>query len=258
VAGFAVAGFAVTAGLAGWGFAARERAAPVPLIPAGLRRSRQLALGLAGAMGSYLVLFGPLVLVPQLLARPGGEAHVGLLLTALPVGFGIAALGGQAAGPGWLGTRGWSVAGAVISTLSLAILAFVPLATLPLICLLALAGLGLGIFVPANNAAIMRTGPAGSAATLGGLVNMARGIGTTLGIALVTLTLHLAGGAGGARAGFAVLAAAGVAAAATALASRPGREAAAGQPADGRPALGGRNPAEDGTGLAGEGPGAFS
>lgn len=132
------------------------------------------------------------------------------------------------------------------------------LATLPLICLLALAGLGLGIFVPANNAAIMRTGPAGSAATLGGLVNMARGIGTTLGIALVTLTLHLAGGTGGARAGFAVLAAAGAAAAATALASRPGREAAAGRPADGRPGLGGRNPAEDGTGLAGEGPGAFS
>ncbi len=53
--------------------------------------------------------------------------------------------------------------------------------------------LGLGVFVPANNAVIMRSAPAGSAAVLGGLVNMARGIGTTFGIALVTLALHLAG-----------------------------------------------------------------
>jgi MFS family permease len=66
-----------------------------------------------------------------------------------------------------------------------------------IVLLLGLAGLGLGVFVPANNALIMRTGAASRAGTLGGLVNMARGIGTTLGIALVTLALHVGGPAKG-------------------------------------------------------------
>ena len=68
---------------------------------------------------------------------------------------------------------------------------FMPMSPAWIVPLLALAGLGLGVFVPANNAVIMRSAAAGSASVLGGLVNMARGIGTTLGIALVTLGLHL-------------------------------------------------------------------
>ena len=67
--------------------------------------------------------------------------------------------------------------------------------------LLALTGLGLGVFIPANNTSIMRSAPAGSPATLSGLINMARAMGTTLGIALVTLALHLAIGSEGAAAG---------------------------------------------------------
>jgi hypothetical protein len=57
--------------------------------------------------------------------------------------------------------------------------------------LLALAGLGLGIFVPANNTVIMRSTAGSSASLLGGLVNTARGIGTALGISLMALALHL-------------------------------------------------------------------
>src|ERR1700735_2371505 len=89
--------------------------------------------------------------------------------------------------------------------------------------MLALAGLGLGTFVPANNAVIMRSADPGSASVLGGLVNMARGIGTTLGIALVTLSLHLTSG-GGRPDGtltLAVLAAAAVGAALIAATIRP-------------------------------------
>ena len=85
---------------------------------------------------------------------------------------------------------------------------------------LALAGLGLGTFVPANNAVIMRSAPARSAAVLGGLVNVARGIGTTLGIALVTLALHISAGAPGGPRGPA-LALAVLAAAAALAAARP-------------------------------------
>jgi hypothetical protein len=56
-----------------------------------------------------------------------------------------------------------------------------------------LAGLGLGVFMPANNAMVMSAIPASAAGTGGGLVNMTRAMGTALGVALVTLALHNAG-----------------------------------------------------------------
>jgi hypothetical protein len=52
-------------------------------------------------------------------------------------------------------------------------------------------GLGLGAFTPANNTLVMGAIPARAAGTGGGLVNMTRGLGTALGVALVTLTLSL-------------------------------------------------------------------
>jgi MFS family permease len=252
--GPAVAALAVTAGLAGCGFAYQERRAPAPLIAPALLRNPGLGLSLGGALCGYTVLFGPLVLVPQLLAAPGRETHVGLVLTALPVGFGLAALAGQAAGAGRVGERARSVAGALISTFSVGILSFVPLTTAAVASLLALTGLGLGAFVPANNAAIMRSAPATAAATLGGLVNLARGIGTTLGIALVTLALHLAGAAhpagpgaaGSPRSGFLVLAAAGLAAAGTAASGRRPPRADGGGPGDPDRPGGGPAPAGEG------------
>jgi hypothetical protein len=51
-------------------------------------------------------------------------------------------------------------------------------------------GMGLGVFAPANNALIMAAIPSGAEGTGGGLVNMARALGTALGVALVTLGLH--------------------------------------------------------------------
>jgi MFS family permease len=92
--------------------------------------------------------------------------------------------------------------------------------------LLALAGLGLGVFVPANNTVVMRSTEASSASLLGGLVNMSRGIGTTLGISLMALALNMgthryAGGAHvNARPAFIVLAAVADVAAIIALAGR--------------------------------------
>jgi hypothetical protein len=59
------------------------------------------------------------------------------------------------------------------------------------VVLLGLLGTGLGLYTPANNAEIMAAIPAGNAATAGGMVNMTRGIGTALGVAVVTLGLHV-------------------------------------------------------------------
>ncbi|MBO0773059.1 MAG: MFS transporter, partial [Actinobacteria bacterium] len=52
---------------------------------------------------------------------------------------------------------------------------------------LAGAGIGLGAFLPANNAAIMHAAPAGQAGMASGLVNMTRGLGTSFGLALAGL-----------------------------------------------------------------------
>ena len=65
---------------------------------------------------------------------------------------------------------------------------------------LAVLGIGLGLFTPANNAMVMGAIPPGSSGMGGGLVNMGRGLGTSLGVAVVTLTLHVTGGGlGGAQ-----------------------------------------------------------
>jgi len=62
-------------------------------------------------------------------------------------------------------------------------------------------GLGLGVFTPANNAMIMAAIPARTSATGGGLVNLARGLGTAFGVALPILALHLAAQTGHPAAG---------------------------------------------------------
>lgn len=46
---------------------------------------------------------------------------------------------------------------------------------------LGLPGVGLGTYIPASNTAIMTAIPPGQAAAAGGMVNMARGLGTALG-----------------------------------------------------------------------------
>ena len=223
VPGWLAVVMAVIAAAATVAFAARQRRARFPLIPPPLLRSARLALGLAGAFLGYLVLFGPLVLVPQLLNDHGNALRTGLILSALPVGFGVAATRplSRFSRPRCRTAPGAASAPPSVRRRWLT-LAFMAGSTAGIVALLGLAGLGLGVFVPANNAVIMRSGAASSAAVLGGLVNMARGIGTTFGIALVTLALHLSGsGHSRGTLAFVILAAAAGCAAAIATTIRP-------------------------------------
>jgi EmrB/QacA subfamily drug resistance transporter len=221
-------------------FAVRELRARHPLIPVALLRSARVALGLTGALLGYLALFGPLVLIPVVLAGHGngGELRAGLVLSALPAGFGVAALSGEAVFPAGVSNRVRGCIGASACAVALAILIVVPKTVAGIVPCLALAGLGLGVFVPANNAVIMRSSEPRSAAVLGGLVNIARGIGTTLGIALVTLALHVVSAGSSARPGterpdpwlaLTVLAAAAAAGAVVAMLIRPLPGGGAGQ-----------------------------
>jgi MFS family permease len=150
--------------------------------------------GLLAAMCGYVVLFGPLVLVPSVLEAQGLSSwEAGLTLTALPAGFAVAATVAGALLPRHWGDRRRAAAGASLSALSLAAALFLPLSPGWIVLALAGIGLGLGAFAPANNASIMRSVPARDSATAGGVINMTRGLGTAVGISLVTLTLHLAG-----------------------------------------------------------------
>lgn len=196
-----------------------------PLIPVSMLRSPQLALALGGALCGYLTLFGPLVLIPQVLDA-GDAARTGLLLSALPLGFGVSALAADAVLPKSWGNRQRGFAGAMLTCAVMCAAIALPVRIAVVVPLLALAGLGLGVFVPANNTVVMRA--AGSTASLlGGLVSMARGIGTTLGISLMALAVHLGETRGypkgahiSARPAFVLLAAVAALAAGIALAGR--------------------------------------
>jgi MFS family permease len=190
LAGYATALLFVLAAASGYCFWRRINSAANPLVNPILLRTRKIATGLIGALGGYLVLFGPLVLVPDVLGSHQ-SAGAGLILTALPLGFAGAALGANAVlPPSWTDRRRTLLGSAIalVALLALIPMPFTPAGQMPLLALL---GLGLGTFTPANNTIVMGAIPARAAGTGGGLVNMTRGLGTALGVALVTLTLYL-------------------------------------------------------------------
>lgn len=166
-----------------------------PLIDPVMLRPRAVCLGLIGAFAAYLVLFGPLALFPQL--HGASASGTGLILTALPAGFALAAVvGGRLLPARWDGRRRERL-GAAASVLALAALVVAPTSPGWIFGWLAVLGLGLGVFIPSNNTGIMSAVPAGRSGTSGGLVNMGRGLGTAGGVAVVTLALHLDTHAGG-------------------------------------------------------------
>jgi MFS family permease len=59
---------------------------------------------------------------------------------------------------------------------------------------LAAAGIGLGAFTPPNNAAIMGAAPPHQTGMASGILNMTRGLGTSLGLALASLTYTIGAG----------------------------------------------------------------
>ena len=90
------------------------------------------------------------------------------------------------------GGRALTVTGMVVVTTTLAVLATSKPGQAMLLVGLALVGTGLGLFTPANNAAIMASAPKDRAGVAAGVLNMARGLGTTLGLALTGLVYGLA------------------------------------------------------------------
>jgi MFS family permease len=199
----------VAAVVLGASFLVHERRSRDPMLDLGLFRSVQFSTGIASGMGSYLVMFGVLLLVPFYLERGVGlgTARSGLELMAFPLAFGVVApLAGRVADR--VGARPLCVTGMGLVCVSLLLLG----ATRPpvgwFLVLLACTGIGMGLFTSPNNASIMGAAPESHAGMASGVLNMTRGLGTALGLAVTGTVFTVAGGDvdGGAAHGFTVTA----------------------------------------------------
>jgi len=179
----------------GGGFLWRELTARFPMLELAMFRVRRFAVGTAAGLLSYIVLFGVLFATPFYLERVRGwsPAQSGLMLTALPLG--IAAIA-PAAGRlmDRVGARTPTTAGMALTALGLELLALGRGSAVGLAGGLVLAGAGLGLFTPANNASIMANAPARRSGVASGIVNLSRGLGSALGLALTAMVLDLATG----------------------------------------------------------------
>jgi EmrB/QacA subfamily drug resistance transporter len=176
-------------------FVRHERADDQPMLDLHLFANRRFSAGIASGLGSYLVMFGVLLLIPFYLARGlgFGAARTGVELMALPLAFGLVAPpAGRVADR--IGARRLTVGGMGLVTAGLATLAVVRPGTPGLLLLLATIGSGLGLFTSPNNASIMAAAPPAQAGMASGILNMSRGLGTALGLAFTGLLFTISGG----------------------------------------------------------------
>ena len=171
-------------------FIRRERRTSAPLIDLRLFRNLDFTAGIASGLLSYLVLFAVLFVVPFFLehARQLSATRAGLELGALPIALAVVApFAGRARDR--IGARIPTVTGMLLVGVSLGGLAFADRSSAATVVLLAAIGAGLGLFTPANNAAIMAAAPREHSGMAGGILNLTRGLGTAIGVAATGLVL---------------------------------------------------------------------
>lgn len=183
-------------------FVLREGRTAHPLVDLSLFRAGTFSRGISTGLLSYLVLFGILFVTPLYLATSHSlpSAQSGLLITVLPVALAVVApVAGHLADR--FGTRVPTSAGMGLAAAALAMLALSSGNLWAMGAALAVLGLGLGLFIPANNAALAAAGHDHQAGMVSGVLNMTRGVGTSLGVGLgavaYSLTDGLSGGAPG-------------------------------------------------------------
>jgi EmrB/QacA subfamily drug resistance transporter len=194
--------------LAGALLVVHERLHPAPLIEPGLLRLAPLSVGLASGLLAYVALFATLFVVSYYLsARHVGSSLAGLELALLPAGIAIAALiAGRLTSRSR--TRSLTAGGLALAGAGMLLIALAH-DNGGLFVGLAVAGLGLGAFTPPNNASIMAAAPRNRTGLVSGMLNMARGAGTALGVAVASVIYTAAVGISGAHVSSAGVASAG-------------------------------------------------
>ena len=169
-------------------FVAWERRTTAPMLDLGLFRDRSFSAAGVSALLNFVSLNGLLFLLPFYLIEGRGlsAARAGFFICALPL-----AMAAVAPASGWLSDR---VGAALPATLGMALLAA---GTLLLTRLgpdsslhtlaweLALAGLGVGLFLSPNNSALMGSAPRDRQGVAAGVRATARNLGNVLGIGIV-------------------------------------------------------------------------
>jgi EmrB/QacA subfamily drug resistance transporter len=179
----------------GASFAIWERRTNDPMLDLSLFRLSRFRSGITSGLLSYLVMFGLLLLVPFYFERGLGlgAARSGLELMMMPLALGLVApFAGRASDR--LGARSLTAGGMSFVAIGLFALGGLRPTTPGFLALLAVIGVGLGCFTPPNNASIMGSVPDHQAGLASGVLNMTRGVGTALGLALSALVFDLAGG----------------------------------------------------------------
>lgn len=175
-----------------------------PLLDFSLFRSRVFTGAVLSALGNYVALFIPIILLPYYLIEALGVApsRAGLLLSAQPL---VMALVASPSGrlSDRIGSRGLATGGLLVLALGL-----VGLSTLStegagaslvaVAAWLAVMGLGTGIFISPNSSALMGSAPRAQQGVAGGVMAVARSLGMILGVAAATSIFVAAGGRTGA------------------------------------------------------------
>ena len=169
-------------------FVSWERRTAAPMLDLGLFRDRSFSAAGVSALLNFVCLSGLLFLLPFYLIEGRGlsAARAGLFICALPL-----AMAAVAPASGWLSDR---VGAALPATTGMGLLAC---GTLLLTRLgpdsslhtlaweLALAGLGVGLFLSPNNSALMGSAPRDRQGVAAGVRATARNLGNVLGIGIV-------------------------------------------------------------------------
>ncbi len=180
-------GVAITVGLL-WLFVRQERVAPAPLISLALLRVPAFARGLIGVTLSYGLLYAMFFLMSFAFVRGGGDTplEAGIRLAVIPVALGlIAPLAGRLSER--MGARTLTVAGMAACIGGLLLMREMLRTgfsndTLETVASF-LFGAGMGLYISPNNSATLAAAPSTSAGVAGGLLNLQRVFGTSLGVA---------------------------------------------------------------------------
>ncbi len=194
-----VAGFAAGAALLA-AFVGIEARVPHPLLDLSLFRSRVFSGAALAAAGNYAALFIPIILLPYYLtqARSMDAARAGLLLSTQPL---VMALVASPSGrlSDRIGSRGLASGGMLVLAAGIAGLAALGAETPPWVVavLLAVVGLGTGVFISPNSSALMGAAPRSRQGVAGGVMAVSRNLGMVAGVAAATSLFAAAGGRAG-------------------------------------------------------------
>lgn len=186
-------------------FISVERRATAPLVELSLFNSPALTIGILTGAIAQAMLFGMLFLMAFVFMRGYQESALtgGLRLSIIPVALGIVApLSGMLydrLGPRILTVLGMATC---LAAYTLLITALGPSHGDMLLVMLGLAvfGIGQGLFTAPNNSAIMGAAPESFTGEVGGMLNLMRAFGMSIGIAagsaLLSWRLHVLSGSG--------------------------------------------------------------